>query len=320
MQHSLRVFRAATVVLPAMLGCARSDASQVTERVVSADSAAIAEPVDSTRLEPAREVPIEIEEPTDSDDSTTWQRVAPGGWLASHGTRLQDTWVLPSAVSLRLAHCGESANATWRPEEQAIVLCYELLSLLRRELATAGAALLRQESDVPAGAIASDDTVPSAHDEGVAPVDSLDRLRRTAEDFTFYHEEAHMLRALLALPITGREEDFADQYAILTLLDGADRRPADLVGVVRLFQLAQLLGNAAIDDSHSLPLQRAVNVVCLAFGRDPNRFAFLLDEIPIALERLETCAREYSLISAAIEQLLAPSRRAPLPDVSRHRE
>ena len=150
-----------------------------------------------------------------------------------------------------------------------------------------------------------------------------DRLKATAEFavgnmlFVLLHEAAHGLISDLGLPVLGREEDAADQFATVTMLEMktefthrtlvnsakswliSDRRARDKGEVVTYY------------DNHGLDLQRAYNIICLMVGSDNDKFEDLADEVNLPEDRQETCVFDYSNAQWSWEQALKPYRRAP---------
>jgi hypothetical protein len=150
-----------------------------------------------------------------------------------------------------------------------------------------------------------------------------DKLKATTEFavgnvlFALLHEAAHGLISDLGLPVLGREEDAADQFATVAMLDMktafthrtlvnaakswliSDRRARDKGEVVTYY------------DNHGLDLQRAYNIVCLMVGSDNGRFEDLANEVNLPDERQESCVFDYSNAQWSWEQALKPHRRAP---------
>ena len=135
--------------------------------------------------------------------------------------------------------------------------------------------------------------------------------------FALLHEAAHGLISDLGLPVLGREEDAADQFATVTMLDMktqfthrtlvhsakswliSDRRARDKGEVVTYY------------DNHGLDLQRAYNIICLMVGSDNERFEDLANEVNLPEERQESCIFDYSNAQWSWEQAVKPHRRAP---------
>jgi len=112
---------------------------------------------------------------------------------------VNQTLKLPYDIPLHGSQC-DQANAFWNPNEKTITICYEDADLGQKIFTKAG------DRDPDASAIGS-------------------------EDATFYHETGHMAITLYDLPITGREEDVADQLAAYILLTPGDNGKVDAESV-----------------------------------------------------------------------------------------
>ncbi len=55
---------------------------------------------------------------------------------------------------------------------------------------------------------------------------------------------------------------------------------------------------------HGLDRQRYYNVLCLAWGADPKRFAFAQELGRLPQERAEGCVEEYAQVRKAVQRLL----------------
>jgi hypothetical protein len=160
-------------------------------------------------------------------------------FLETVSAELNPVLRLPRAVSLELAECGE-VRAYYDPAAKAVVVCYEWIAVLMEVF------------------------------DKRRSRDQLDDHVDGTLTFTLYHEVAHALVDLLALPVTGREEDAADQLATLLLL----RRPAyqgerALVSASLAFARAKdRFNNTRFAAEHPLSKQRAYNVLCWVQGHD----------------------------------------------------
>lgn len=125
--------------------------------------------------------------------------------------------------------------------------------------------------------------------------------------FVFLHELGHALIHQLDLPITGREEDAADEFAILVLLEiGEEGKVAATAAALWLYAAGQQGGvsEMAFWDEHSLNQQRAYDILINLYAADPVNFAFL--EQNISRDRLERGVRDLERKNKAWEALLAP--------------
>ena len=141
----------------------------------------------------------------------------------------------------------------------------------------------------------------------------LEEAVRGATATTFFHELGHALIDAWRMPITGREEDAVDQLSTLVLLGRSERgEQMALDGAVSFLLYGSLNeGEAQIYwDEHSLDEQRFYDTVCLIYGRDPEKYAYLVHDGTLPRERAEFCGEEYDRISMAWETLLAPILKA----------
>lgn len=202
---------------------------------------------------------------------------------------------VPEPIALSLEECGES-NAYYDPEAKKISLCYEMAAEL----------------------------VDLFADE--RPSDEVDALVSGTMMFFLGHEVAHALTDVLDLPITGREEDAADQLAVLLLSDGSDDSETALIGAAEAFAR----WSADVDDAdeetfageHALDLQRLYNILCWSYGRDPDAYADLVNDGLLPESRAEGCAAEFTRIETAWNRLLEDHvvEAAPAPQRPRSRE
>ena len=124
------------------------------------------------------------------------------------------------------------------------------------------------------------------------------------------HEVAHAIFDLLKIPLFGREEDAADQLAAFILLQfGNDVARRTIVGAALLFrQVAEdhQPGTADFASVHGLPAQRFVNVLCIAYGAQPELFADFVKQNFLPPHRVGNCRWEYRQIAHAFRTLISP--------------
>jgi hypothetical protein len=130
------------------------------------------------------------------------------------------------------------------------------------------------------------------------------------------HEMGHVHISEMHLPVLGREEDAADTFAALRLLQiGTDFSRRSLADAAKGWFLNarrdQQTGEKPLFyDEHNLSQQRAYQFVCLMVGSDPVKFKDLADETKMPESRQQTCKRDYARASAAWESALKPDLRA----------
>lgn len=127
--------------------------------------------------------------------------------------------------------------------------------------------------------------------------------------FIEFHELAHALIHLYDLPIVGRDEDAADQFAALYLIEGARNVPAAISGVILAAQFFQdsaatVDGDPDFWDGHSFGDARRAALLCMVYGGLEQSRDTLADIIPP--ERAEECPGEYVEVRRNWNRLLAP--------------
>jgi hypothetical protein len=147
------------------------------------------------------------------------------------------------------------------------------------------------------------ETTPS----GIEPIDAL------VGPFidTVLHEFAHALFDYIDPPILGREEDAADQVSAYIYLQlGQDEARRLIMGTVYAYMLeVQDTDPPSMEeyaDEHSTSEQRAFNLLCTAYGADPELFADVVKMGGLPKERVEICEEEYEHIAYAYQTLIDP--------------
>ena len=187
---------------------------------------------------------------------------------------------LPRALQLKVDECNGESNSWY--EDDAVTVCYEYLEDILRD--------------------APKETTPA----GVTRADAI--LGPTLE--VFLHETGHAVFDYLSVPILGREEDAADQFAAYILLQFAESDARRLIyGVAYSYNIDASKPSTKKNpfaDEHGLPAQRFYNVLCMAYGADSKLFADLVDKKYLPSERAEGCADEYDQVIRALNKLIGP--------------
>jgi hypothetical protein len=189
---------------------------------------------------------------------------------------------LPVPLLLKTEGCDGGANAWYEESEHAITVCYEYIAEV----------LSNAPEDIGAGGVSRQDAI-------VGPTIEV-----------FLHEAGHAVFNLLKVPILGREEDAADQFAGYMMLR-LDKEVAHdtITGVAFMY------GNEALSQDpklkqfanvHGVAAQRFYNVLCLAYGKDPVLFADMVEKGFLPESRAEGCANEYKQVDYAFKKLVYP--------------
>jgi len=128
--------------------------------------------------------------------------------------------------------------------------------------------------------------------------------------FVGFHEIGHALVSELHLPVLGREEDAADSFATLAMLEeGTEFSVNILVQAARgwflLDRRDRKLGEMpSFYDEHGLDQQRAYAIVCLMIGSNDEDFKVLADWVQMPQARQKTCRNDYGKAKYAWETAL----------------
>jgi hypothetical protein len=197
---------------------------------------------------------------------------------------INQTLNLPIDIPLHGSQC-DQANAFWDPNENTITICYEDADLAQQIFTEAG------DPDPDASALNS-------------------------EYATFYHEVGHMAISVYDLPVTGREEDVADQLAAYILLTPDDDGQIDPESVQAVKDFARAfaasgaerteLGAEDFADVHSLDQQRVYNLECWIYGSNPDANGDLVTDGQLPEDRASGCRDEWIQLDQAWSTLLDP--------------
>lgn len=193
---------------------------------------------------------------------------------------LNQVLALPVDVNVTFKDCGK-INAWYRSDTKTITFCYEFMEYFHEKAVAMG------KSD------------EEANDMMVG-----------ATLFFFFHELGHCLIDVYDLPATGREEDSVDQLSTYILLDGeSDYGEFSAVAGVQMFHLMsddEQLSSQLFADEHSLSSQRAYNLSCWMYGRNPDKYSFFLQADLLTEARAVRCPAEYQKMSSAWQRLTDP--------------
>jgi hypothetical protein len=197
---------------------------------------------------------------------------------------LNQRLILPFDMYVSLEDCDEP-DAYYDPETHQITLCHQLI-----------------------------DDYYALFEKKIKDKTKLDDAVKAATAATFFHELGHALVAAWKIPITGREEDAVDQLATLVLIERTeDGEQMALAGALSFRLYADLAkGEKKIYwDEHSLDEQRFFDTVCMVYGHNEEKYAYLVKDGTLPEERADFCSEDYDKVSNAWRQLLAPYLKQP---------
>jgi transcriptional regulator with XRE-family HTH domain len=155
--------------------------------------------------------------------------------------------------------------------------------------------------------------------KGLTQAQQMDMIEFVVGNMLFvgFHELGHAVIHELGLPVLGREEDAADSFATIALINiGTDFSNQVLVQAARGWFLMDRRDRKEGDklefyDEHGLNQQRAYEIVCLMVGWDEDRFKELADWVHMPQSRQDSCGGDYSNAEFSWNAELKPFRRAP---------
>jgi hypothetical protein len=206
---------------------------------------------------------------------------------------LQETFSpfrLPTELLLKTMGCDGSRDAWYDTDDSVptVHICYEFLQDILQ-------------------------TVPSeVTPAGITPRDAvLGQLL-----FWISHEVGHAIFDIFEVPLLGREEDAADQFAgYILLYFGKDQARRLVGGAAYSFNkfVKNYKENPKVEkpldkysNVHGLPEQRFYNLVCLAYGADPELYADVVENGYLPKSRAENCDYEFQTFSRAWRTEIRP--------------
>ena len=204
------------------------------------------------------------------------------GRALEHLQELLSPLRLSYPLTIKVAGCDGVANAFYNDE--VVTVCYEMLAEILKSAPA---------QDLPGG-LSRADTI-------LGPVLAI-----------FLHETGHAVFNMLQIPVLGREEDAADQFAAYVMLKLSKDEARRLILGTAYHHTLQMPGQQVtipvqlLSNEHSTPAQRAFNILCVGYGADEKLFADVVEKNYLPKGRAEVCAREYNDLNFAMTKLISP--------------
>jgi transcriptional regulator with XRE-family HTH domain len=155
--------------------------------------------------------------------------------------------------------------------------------------------------------------------KGLSQQQQMDMIEFVVGNMLFvgFHELGHGVIHELGLPVLGKEEDAADSFATIAMINmNTDFSNRVLVQAARGWFLMDRRDRKQGDmlafyDEHGLDKQRAYQIVCFMVGWNEDRFKELADWVKMPAARQDSCAGDYSNAEFSWNAELKPFRRAP---------
>jgi Putative metallopeptidase len=196
---------------------------------------------------------------------------------------------LPHDVTIRTIGCDGDANAFYQSIDHrpTITLCYEYLQEIWNQLPTA------------------------ANEDGLTPTDALVGQAL----FAVAHEFGHLAFDVYQVPVLGREEDAADNFATFLMLRFREDGPRLIKGAawsyhtfIKDYRLnpKATLPLAAFSSDHGQPEERFYNMMCMAYGSDAKLYAGLVQKGYLPVLRARGCKHELDVLQFAFGREILP--------------
>jgi hypothetical protein len=187
--------------------------------------------------------------------------------LEKAADKLNRSLILPNDIFLRTKDCGE-VNAFYDADEQSVTVCYELMEHFYKVFRA----------------------------DGLADEKAYDKMF-DAVRFAFLHEIGHALIDIYNLPISGNEEDAADRCSsFINLTELGEDGVNAVLAAADAFAIESkndTPGKRNLADEHLLQEQRFYNSLCMLYGSDTGKYAYLTEENYLPKERAVRCPQEY---------------------------
>jgi len=132
--------------------------------------------------------------------------------------------------------------------------------------------------------------------------------------FAISHELGHAMFDIFDVPVFGRQEDAADEFATYIMLQFGGDQALNLIDGAAYGYHAYIkdlkdkpqvtLPLAAFSSDHGAPEERYFNLICIAYGYDQRLFSGEMDKIPPG--RARSCKFEYEELKFAMHTVFWP--------------
>jgi hypothetical protein len=134
--------------------------------------------------------------------------------------------------------------------------------------------------------------------------------------FAVAHELGHAMFDIFDVPVFGRQEDAADQFAAFIMLQFGGEQSRRLIkgaayayyDYVKNFKEKPkvTLPLAAFSSDHGTPEERYFSLLCTAYGYDDKLFAAVVEKEYLPQSRAKKCKFEYDDLKFAFHQVFSP--------------
>jgi hypothetical protein len=197
---------------------------------------------------------------------------------------------LPVDLNIKTVGCDGVANAWYQREgkQPTVSVCYEYLQEIWKSMPKEMMAAGVTQADAICGQLF----------------------------FAMAHELGHAMFDIFDVPVFGRQEDAADQFASFIILQFGGEQSRRLIkgatyayyDYVKNFKEKPkvTVPLAAFSSDHGSPEERYFNLLCTAYGYDDKLFAAVVENEYLPQSRAKKCKFEYEDLKFAFDQVFMP--------------
>ncbi len=177
--------------------------------------------------------------------------------------------LIPWDITFRATDCGD-VNAIYKPADRSITLCYEIFDYIYKRFSKSGASpeIVKQKS--------------------------LDTTR-----FIFFHELAHALMHAYKVDSRGDEELVADEFSTYLCIDRMGESGTDsVVAAAEFFATGSPFEEIDLTmyaRRHRMNRERFFDTVCLLYGSDSNKYAYLTEKKILSRKARGKCSDRWKI-------------------------
>jgi hypothetical protein len=188
---------------------------------------------------------------------------------------------LRSPITVRMDQCGGALSVRYKPKGP-VTVCYEQVQAIRASAPRDGVITFDAKRKL---------TANQAVAGGVA------RL--------LLYETAFGVFDSLSIPIWGRRDEAADNVTAMIMLDfGEELAWSSILGSAWYLAQRGMLGTGFfIDTARPNEAQRFYNYLCMAYGKAPATYTFLVNASNLPTERARSCAQDFHRAARAFRNV-----------------
>jgi hypothetical protein len=242
-----------------------------------------------TADEPPTRIHIEYVPPKNPEHQNIYDMVKQRGTLETV-RKIFSPFRLPVDLNIKTVGCDGVANAWYQREgkQPTVSVCYEYLQEIWKSMPKEMMAAGVTQADAICGQLF----------------------------FAMAHELGHAMYDIFDVPVFGRQEDAADQFASFIILQfGGEQAHRLIKGAAYAYydyvknfneKPKVTVPLAAFSSDHGSPEERYYNLLCTAYGYDEKLFAAVVEKEYLPQSRAKKCKFEYEDLKFAFDQVFMP--------------